>query len=85
MYFAIKILQYEMKKLPKSHNQGKRTHSIYYEFLRNRRYKLVLKVRQKKSLELGDKKVNIFQDEMTGAFVMLNSMQLMMMLLYILG
>ena len=35
--FAVKILQYEMKKLTNSHNKGRRTHSIYYDFLRNRR------------------------------------------------
>jgi hypothetical protein len=36
--FAIKILQYKMKKMLKSHNKGRRTDSIYYEFLRYRRY-----------------------------------------------
>ena len=30
-----------MKKLPKSHNKGRRTHSIYYEFLRYRRYMFI--------------------------------------------
>ena len=31
------MLQYEIKKLLKSHNKVRRTHSIYYEFLRYRR------------------------------------------------
>ena len=42
--FAIKILQYKMKKMLKSHNKGRRTHSIYYEFLRYRRYDGTLNV-----------------------------------------
>ena len=35
-------MQYEIKTLPKSYNKGRRTHSFYYKFLRNRRYHNVL-------------------------------------------
>ena len=42
--FAKKILQYEIKTLPKSYNKGRRTHSFYYEFLLNRRYVLIFTV-----------------------------------------
>ena len=46
--FAIKILQYEIKTLPKSYNKGRRTHSFYYEFLLNRRYVLIFTVLDEK-------------------------------------